>query len=457
MKETKTTIALAVVIVLILFASSAAILDFGLISKVNSSSATVTVTTEITRVLNNQSFDAGSPLVPDIDGGATTTITKTVTQKETLEANANTGERYILAGGQYGSWFTKSQYPRLFQIYPDSNSSFWVNTINGMGTVWGGGSNYNDTLWLISGWGVDDRPAPVNPYLFVYNGSSEMTNSINSATETEWNGGDIFAASWNGSEWLVSGMGSGLLNPKTSLTPIKRPTPAVNHLSMGLFDGRNFIDLSSKLPVQMDGILYANGYNGEEWLVGGGYSKYGVLFSFNGKTFVPLIAQIDSAVPEFHSVQSIAWNGKYWLIGGIGFLAEYDGTRFVDLTTQLERALSVRTVNDSQDFSVNSIAWNGSRWLLGGGAPVAIPVPGSSAWFASYDSVFFQDLTYKLPAYTRNSSSSILSISYSRANGYWVLGGYADGRGMLMEYDSYLRDLSALVQDSSYINWVGAS
>ena len=139
----------------------------------------------------------------------------------------------------------------------------------------------------------------------------------------------------------------------------------------------------------MDGILYANAYNGTEWLIGGGYTSNGVLFSFNGISFTDLTAKIQASIPSFESVQSIAWNGKYWLIGGMGFLAIYDGANFVNLTPAVNKLV---TSNFPGAFSINSIAWNGSEWLLGGGTPVAGYSLIGSAFLLTYNASSLSDL-----------------------------------------------------------------
>jgi hypothetical protein len=236
---------------------------------------------------------------------STTLLTEpyTITAAEIQTITASTHEEasqldsYILAGGQNGSWFTNAQFPRLYQISVAGHYSRKVNLLSGEGTVWSGDSNGSD--WLISGWGDEPLSGSPNPFLHIYDGSKSLNDSIEDAAEAEWNGGDVFAISSNGSSWFLSGMGSGILS---SYSP-----DAINHLSAGLFNGKTFTDLSSKIPDQMDGILYANAYNGADWLVGGGYLGVGVLFSFNGSTFTDLTGEIESAVPSFGSVQ------KHWM------------------------------------------------------------------------------------------------------------------------------------------------
>lgn len=401
----------------------------------------------------------------------TTTSTVTTTLKGIVDASApgvlgtSNSLDNILVGGQNGTWFTNGQYPTLSIISLDNFASAALRPIPGdaaqQGTVWGGG--WNGSAWFVSGWGTngnDSSPSYLqNPYFHVYatNGTllSGRDPSINVSQEDEWKGGDIFAASSNGTEWFVSGMGSGIL---PSYSPL-----ATNHLSVGLINDSYFTDLSSLLSRQMDGILYTNAYGGGEWLVGGGWMYKGVLFSFNGTCFTDLTSEISSAVPTFHSVTSIAWNGQYWLIGGAGFVARYNGSSFTDLTSELNNSLDteVDKISTTGLNSVNAIVWNGSDWLLGGGLTDGYVGGPSYAWLAAYNSSAFADLTNLLPAYAQHPSSisSVLWIAYVSGKGCWIVGGYSGGHGLLLEVQSnwIVQDLSGMVAGMRYVNWVGSA
>jgi hypothetical protein len=207
------------------------------------------------------------------------------------------------------------------------------------------------------------------------------------------------------------------------------------------------------VPVQGLGILYANAWNGKYWLVGGGFETAGELFTFDGSRVVNLTPDIERATPYFASVLSIGWNGQYWLIGGFGFLAKYDGHRFVDLTDKLEAALTTQnTCCEGNAVNVNAIAWNGSAWMLAGGAPVAQLLP-YNAWAVAYSSVGFVDLS--LPTHIVNGlDSSLLTVAC--LNESWILGGYSGEHGALLLYrDGSFVDLSRLVGDMSYVTWIG--
>ena len=348
------------------------------------------------------------------------------------------GGGYVFVGGQNGTWFERGQSPRAYQICLENFSSVQLNPVRSGGTVWGGG--FNGSQLLVSGWGTDD--ASFGPYICLYNGVNVVTEGSldDYGQAASWSGGDVFSASYNGKEWLLSGLGSGPL-------PLYGDYPT-NHMSLGTFNGSAFTDLSSLVPDQRDAILYANAWNGQYWLVGGGYMRDGVLFTFNGSSFVDLTTQAYSAISNFGSVQSVGWNGSDWLIGGVGFLAEYDGHTFTDLTMQLERAVS------NQIQSVNAIAWNGQSWIIGGGTPIAQLTP-SHAWVASYTSTGFVDLSYMLPSYVTDATQSSSILTITSANGGWTIGGYSGNQGILLAYnDGSLTDYSRLVSSLTYVNWV---
>jgi hypothetical protein len=224
-------------------------------------------------------------------------------------------------------------------------------------------------------------------------------------------------------------------------------------MGLGTFNGSVFTDLSFRVPNQKDAILYANEWNGQYWLVGGGYKSKewgyktnGVLFTFDGNTFADLTKQAEYAIPNFFSVQSIGWNGQYWLIGGVGFLAEYDGVNFVDLTQQLDEALS----NPLQ--SVNAIAWNGQSWLIGGGEPVGQVAP-SHTWVAAYTSAGFVDLSPTLPSHVSNVTQASSVLTIASLDGFWLIGGYSADQGVLFAYnDGVVTDYSNLVSGMTYVN-----
>src|SRR5271157_5547028 len=119
---------------------------------------------------------------------------------------------YIVAGGQEGAWFTPDQYPELYKLSPSANiTAASLITVSGEGTVWSGG--YNGSNLLVTGWGSGKY---LNPYISLYNQTTTSKTRLGNyseieSAEQEWSGGDVFAVGWNGTDWLLTGMGSGYL------------------------------------------------------------------------------------------------------------------------------------------------------------------------------------------------------------------------------------------------------
>lgn len=305
----------------------------------------------------------------------------------------------------------------------------------------------------------------LGPAMFLYNQEMDSiafnTTTINSEMAS-WSGGDVFTASWGGNDnWLVAGLGSGDICGNA------------NHMSLGLFNGSNFIDLSSRLPCD-DFILYASAWNGQYWLIGGGYAESGaVLYSYNPSnntinTLSPLLQKALGS--DFHPVTSIAWNGDYWLIGGMGYLVKLDNGKVTNLTKKVNAVTS-----DLLNYpnSVNSIVWDSASktWYFGGGLPMSLTpsLGGASeqAWIDSYLTTgkgSFTDLNSKaIPSkYLETSDSAVLSIGLDGSSTL-VIGGYStpvSNQGMLLLYNirsGTTTDASSTISDFGYVDWVGIS
>ncbi len=346
------------------------------------------------------------------------------------------GSQYLVVGGQDGAWFSHAQTPELRLVFLSNMTVVKVDVDTSSGGIWYG--TWNGSQLIISGWG---HTQDGDPYVATF--SAQMAPLPSRPIQnSQWTGGDVFSASYNGKEWLLTGMDAGPFVTNGSLF-------SHNHMAFGIYDAAGFTDLSALIPHQQVGVLYTGRWNGSYWLVGGGYvarplhSAFGVLFLFNGTAVVDLTEQIKKAVPEFGSVQKAAWNGAYWLIGGVGFLAKYDGVVFTDLTPQLQNALS-----GGQIYAVNSMGWNGSMWMLAGGAPKGV-VESSTAWVVSYDAASGFAEQFSMQA----SDSSILSLS--KSGDLWAFSGYMNRKALLIVYwkGEYL-DLSYLVKDMSYATLV---
>jgi hypothetical protein len=395
------------------------------------------------------------------------------TTLDSAASSAQVSAPYLLVGGQYGTWFTPSQSPRFLQVStsnPPKVNNLTSSFDSTAGTVWTGATN--GSQWLISGW-MNNISVSHDPHIYLYSAAQmkpvKISNysSIDKAMSTWW-GGDIFTASWGAQphEWLVAGLGSGCAPKFFSCSSTKGgPTGCgsqvcPNHMALGLFNGKKFVDLSQRLPFD-DFILYASAWNGEYWLVGGGYLSNGILFTYNPST--DAIAIITTSVPA--TVTSIGWNGKYFLVGGMGFLDSYNGRALSSLTASFNGAVKEKL---SYPNSVDSILWNSSTstWYLAGGLPMSLTpgLAGSSAkaWVASYKAGSFVDLTAKIiPAkILHNSLSAVLSMAFDGEELY--VGGYYSSNGGSTNHDMLLlsngkstSNLSSKLGEMSYVDWLG--
>ena len=76
---------------------------------------------------------------------------------------------------------------------------------------------------------------------------------------------------------------------------------------------------------------YTYGWNGNHWLIGGTvwHSVTGIngefkLVRYGGNNFTLIKHEIDNGL---NSINAIAWNGRYWLLGGGNTLWKYDGKK----------------------------------------------------------------------------------------------------------------------------------
>ncbi len=200
--------------------------------------------------------------------------------------------------------------------------------------------------------------------------------------------------------------------------------------SSGFKIADDYTNLSASIPDMAD--VESVAWNGSYWLIGGTNPSGDTarLYSYDGKTFTDLSTNITG----MNYVTSIGWNGSYWLIGGdsTSTLYSYNGTTFTNLTSDI---LGMN--------SVTSVVWNGSYWLIGGYTDAPHTV-----YLYSYDGSTFTDLS-------SNLSGGIQEVDSLFWNGSeWLIGGgnYAWTTAHLYSYDgTNFTNLSASVSSMSYV------
>lgn len=211
------------------------------------------------------------------------------------------------------------------------------------GIVLGGASNSSESF--LAGIGVYRAASDVSlPALAAVRRSA---TGLNVSNATAFAGGafalgGVYAAGWNGSAWLVGGQSGATASNDGALV--------TSH------DGRSWANLSAEVaPYFSGGGIWAVGWNGSAWLVGGNSSSGPVLVAFDGARFVDRTSVL---APHLRTawVQLLAWNGVEWLIGGQGLFELLRGTQATDLYAGSPFA-------GRGEFTT---LWTGSAWLVGG-------------------------------------------------------------------------------------------
>lgn len=287
---------------------------------------------------------------------------------------------------------------------------------------------WNGSEWLIAGGGYCKGGGLLKSYdgmrflnltqpLRTYSSKEEFSQAIRNISGIHC----VSAIAWNGSEWVLSS-----LFPKGRL--IK-------------YNGEAFETVAN---LRVNDIAWGKGY----WLLvtGGIYSK---MMKYDGAAF-------EEVTPfENITIEALAWNGSEWLISGAflgqpdyegvpkleeGFLVRYNGASYENLNLS--------------DY-VNTIAWTGAYWLLGGSKLLRydgdkieeVPLPryvsavSKVRWgkgygliighsegksiLLRYDGNSFQDLTQEL------SGAMKRNVAKSCNDEYCLL----YGRGFLARYD----------------------
>ena len=123
-----------------------------------------------------------------------------------------------------------------------------------------------------------------------------------------------------------------------------------------------FDDITDQIPLMAQSVSVITGGD-TNWLVGGAGTK--ILYNIS-KPGADFTGTAITTPPELTSVTAIGYqSGNNWLIGGKNSagkakLYSYDENDFTDLTA------SMQTETQAAITTINSIVWNGSYWLIGG-------------------------------------------------------------------------------------------
>ncbi len=232
-------------------------------------------------------------------------------------------------------------------------------------------------------------------------------------------GGQVRAIHYNGSSYLIGGVGAKLNRYNgstwTNLSPglVSYGNSRINAIwynnnvwliggdgkKLNSYNGTSFADLSGSLASWTNQDINAIRYGGGTenfWLIAG---NGGRLNRYNGSGFTNLAGSAGYFAATTNAY-AVGFNNTYWLLGGDGgSLCRYQAGVFTDLSPAL-RASAFGT------NTIRSIGWDGTQWLLG----------GTGGRLVSYNGTSFTDLSGSVTAFI-----NIYSLEYNGS--YWLLGG----------------------------------
>lgn len=236
------------------------------------------------------------------------------------------------------------------------NESAALGPVYDPGVILGAASNGTETL--LGGIGVYVKvPEFTLPGLASLEGpaSSPSVTNLTPAVNTEFWEGGVYAMGWNGTAWLIGGQ-AGWGGGSNNFGALVR-------LQSG-----GFVNETDLLGGAFNGGgVFAMGWNGTSWLFGGNSTQGPVLISLHGTRVTNLTSEIRGWDP-WNYIQTLDWNGQEWLVGGEGVFGLLQGNTFTDLWSQSPYA----------GAGVYAAGWDGSEWLAGGGAGRLVLVDGDT-------------------------------------------------------------------------------
>jgi hypothetical protein len=218
-------------------------------------------------------------------------------------------------------------------------------------------------------------------------------------------------AAWNGYMWIVVGYGSGT-------------TDYGSNNIIYSYDGINWTGLGrSALLFGSTSVLYggnAIAWNGYMWIAVGTAGSSAMIYSYDGFNW-----NIPGYIPFSIGGSAIAWNGYMWVAGGGGGSAttafnvgySYNGINWTSFNTFLAGDYTTTFAG-----GINTIGWNGTYWLAGGRN---VTGTNTCTLIYSYDGIDWAAINNVVG--TSNAQTQIVfSLIYTGT--YW-LGGFYNNSG----------------------------
>ena len=227
------------------------------------------------------------------------------------------------------------------------------------GVILSGGSN--STTTFLGGVGVYSQTSGNSLPVFAavtWGVSGVAVENETARVQSYFVNGGVYAIGWNGSAWLIGGQRSPGNADNGSLIALSHGT--VTNLTGQV--ARYFVG----------GGIWAVGWNGTSWLIGGNSSSSASLLAWDGGAVTDLSSRlVDHGLRPW--IQMLLWNGAQWLVGGHGMFGLWTGPGYVDLFSS----------SPFQNGGVYSAAWNGTAWLVGGDGRELVSVRGQNLSYAT--------------------------------------------------------------------------
>jgi len=319
----------------------------------------------------------------------------------TIPINRILTENFSVVTGASGLVYS---YDAVTWVPPPAFDSFLFNAVAWNGSYWlGAGTSSgsvikfsaNGITWStievvtplngVSGGGVGTvNTIAWNGIIWVAGGKSPVGQTIMTSPDGQiWTirsspfdpppggaaGGEVKSVAWNGTLWVAVGRGTNAIATSTDgITWIPQYSSS--------------FDPPGQRPATWLSVANTVAWNGSYWLVGGragllaaGQDGKAMATSTDGVTWdaVPTTPFnfTDAANPL--AVQSIAWNGTYWMAVGLCQTNQQDPGAFTRVATSTDGSTWTTCPSPFDSATANTVCygvtWNGSVWIVTGQSP----------------------------------------------------------------------------------------
>ena len=204
---------------------------------------------------------------------------------------------------------------------------------------------------------------------------------------------------WNGKYWLIAGV------------DWQNATGINGEYRLARYDGSNFVLV--KYYRGNEDLIAKTSYiawNGKYWLIGG----RNTLWKYDGKEITELSEELSSLAGNWSTVHYIGWNEKYWLIIIHSMPEDADKMVRYDDSSGFKIIL---TEYELKHFEISSAVFNGDYWLIG----------ANYGKLLKYDGEKIVDLSDEIEA-PEDFSTAVTRIAFNGTSWLIVINGAFRGK-----------------------------